>query len=51
MKNGRQDVTEFKIVGSKQKLYLSAIIDLYDRSIVAYIISTRNDNNLSIQYL
>ena len=40
------DVTEFKIVGSKQKLYLSAIIDLYDRSIVAYIISTRNDNNL-----
>ena len=40
------DVTEFKIVGSNQKLYLSAIIDLYDRSIVAYIISTRNDNDL-----
>ena len=40
------DVTEFKIVGSKQKLYLSAIIDLYDRSIVSYIISTRNDNDL-----
>lgn len=40
------DVTEFKIVGSKQKLYLSAIIDLYDRSIVSYIISTRNDNAL-----
>lgn len=40
------DVTEFKIVGSKQKLYLSAIIDLYDRSIVSYMISTRNDNDL-----
>lgn len=40
------DVTEFKIIGSKQKHYLSAIIDLYDRSIVAYIISKRNDNNL-----
>ena len=40
------DVTEFKVVGSKQKLFLSAIIDLYDRSIVAYIISTRNDNDL-----
>ena len=33
------DVTEFKIIGMKQKLYLSAIIDLYDRSIVSYIIS------------
>lgn len=40
------DVTEFKIIGMKQKLYLSAIIDLYDRSIVSYIISYRNDNNL-----
>ena len=40
------DVTEFKIVGSKQKLYLSAIIDSYDRSIVSYMISTRNDNDL-----
>lgn len=40
------DVTEFKIIGCKQKLYLSAIIDLYDRSIVSYVISTRNDNKL-----
>lgn len=40
------DVTEFKIIGMKQKLYLSAIIDLYDRSIVSYIISCRNDNDL-----
>ena len=40
------DVTEFIIICMKQKLYLSAIIDLYDRSIVSYIISHRNDNNL-----
>ena len=43
------DVTEFKVIGSKQKLYLSAIIDLYDRSIVSYIVSKRNDNNLVFQ--
>ena len=40
------DVTEFKVAGIKQKLYLSAILDLYDRSVVSYVISTRNDNNL-----
>lgn len=40
------DVTEFKVIGSTQKVYLSAIIDLYDRSIVSYILNTRNDNNL-----
>lgn len=40
------DVTEFKIPGQKQKLYLSAILDLYDKSIVAYILSNRNDNKL-----
>lgn len=40
------DVTEFKIIGSKEKLYLSAIIDLYDRSIVSYVLSCRNDNKL-----
>ena len=27
-------------------MYLSAIIDLYDRSIIAYMLSTRNDNAL-----
>lgn len=43
------DVTEFKIVGTKQKIYLSAILDLYDRSIVAYIVSSRNDNDLVIR--
>ncbi len=40
------DVTEFKIPGEKQKLYLSAILDLYDRYPVAYVVSTRNDNRL-----
>lgn len=40
------DVTEFKIHGSKQKLYLCSILDLYDNSIVAYMISRRNDNKL-----
>lgn len=40
------DVTEFRETGSGKKLYLSAILDLYDRSIVAYVISGRNDNQL-----
>ena len=40
------DVTEFTIPGSKGKLYLSAFMDLYDRSIVAWAVSDRNDNAL-----
>lgn len=42
------DVTEFKWYDGREprKLYLSAIIDLYDRSIVAWDISARNDNML-----
>lgn len=40
------DVTEFKIPETSKKLYLSAIIDLYDRSIIAHMLSTRNDNFL-----
>lgn len=40
------DVTEFRDSRSGKKLYLSAILDLYDRSIVAYEIGTRNDNQL-----
>lgn len=32
------DVTEFKVPGEKKKLYLSAIIDLYDRYPIAYVI-------------
>ena len=40
------DVTEFKIPGENKKLYLSVILDLYDRYPVAYVISNRNDNQL-----
>lgn len=42
------DVTEFKwYEGIKaHKIYLSAILDLYDRRVVAYAISEHNDNPL-----
>lgn len=42
------DVTEFKyfVNGEKRKVYLSAILDLYDRRIVAYSIRNYNDNEL-----
>ncbi len=42
------DVTEFKWYEGIQvhKIYLSAILDLYDRRIVAYVIGDRNDNPL-----
>ena len=40
------DVTEFKVPGENKKLYLSVILDLYDRYPVAYVIGTRNDNGL-----
>jgi putative transposase len=42
------DVTEFKYyVGPEiHKIYLSAILDLYDRRMVAYAISDHNDNRL-----
>ena len=42
------DVTEFKWYcgDEKRKLYLSAILDLCDRRIVAYVIRDRNDNPL-----
>jgi len=43
------DVTEFKVPGKKKKLYLSAIIDLYDRYPVSYVISCRNDNKLVLK--
>ena len=45
------DVTEFKwYEGSVcHKIYLSAILDLYDRSVVSYVISRRNDNRLVFQ--
>lgn len=42
------DVTEFKYYTGleKHKLYLSAILDLYDRRIVSFVIRDRNDNDL-----
>ena len=42
------DVTEFKWYEgiNVHKVYLSAILDLYDRRIVAYVIGDRNDNPL-----
>ena len=42
------DVTEFKYyVGSEiRKLYLSAILDLYDRRIVAHVVGDSNNNHL-----
>ena len=39
------DVTEFKY-GDGQRAFLSAILDLYDNSIVAYVVGKRNDNAL-----
>ena len=41
------DVTEFKVIGSNIKLYLSAIIDLYDRSIISHKMSVSNNNLLA----
>lgn len=40
------DVTEFKAIGCRQKLYLSAILDLYDNSLVAYKMASFNNNQL-----
>ncbi|MBU3114855.1 IS3 family transposase [Clostridium lacusfryxellense] len=40
------DVTEFKVPMSNRKIYLSAILDFYDKSVVSYVLSNRNDNKL-----
>lgn len=42
------DITEFKYYenGEKRKIYLSAILDLYDRRLVSYKMSNRIDNAL-----
>ncbi len=34
------------MIGQKQKIYLSVIIDLYDRRIVSYVLSNSNNNKL-----
>lgn len=44
------DVTEFKF-GNGQKAYLSAILDLYDNSIIASVMSQTNNNALVFQTL
>lgn len=40
------DVTEFKVIGTTIKLYLSGILDLYDGTIVSYAMGTSNNNPL-----
>lgn len=44
------DVTEFKLTTGK-KLYLSAILDLHDRSIVSYQLGDSNNNQLVFKTL
>nr|WP_246120589.1 IS3 family transposase [Cohnella terricola] len=44
------DVTEFKY-GSGQKAYLSAILDLHDKSIVSYVLGRSNNNPLVFKTL
>ncbi len=44
------DVTEFKY-GSGQKAYLSAILDLNDKSIISYVLGHSNNNPLVFQTL
>lgn len=43
------DVTEIKIPNSDEKLYLSLILDLYDRYPVSYVVQKRNNNHLVIK--
>ena len=47
------DVTEFKyyIGNTKHKIYLSAILDLYDWRIVSYVIGDSNNNPLVFETL
>lgn len=44
------DVTEFKY-GNSKKAYLSAILDLHDKSIVAYVLGNSNNNELVFKTL
>jgi transposase InsO family protein len=44
------DVTEFKY-GNSQKAYLSAILDLHDKSIVSYVLGHSNNNPLVFKTL
>ena len=40
------DITEIKVPKTGQKLFLSSILDLYDRSVISWNISPRNDSIL-----
>jgi putative transposase len=44
------DVTEFKY-GNGQKAYLSAILDLHDKSIISYVLGRSNNNPLVFETL
>ncbi len=44
------DVTEFKY-GKSQKAYLSAILDLHDKSIIGYVLGHWNNNDLVFKNL
>ena len=44
------DTTEF-VIGSSQKLYLAAVLDLYSRFIVGWAVSAVNDRRLTIKAL
>lgn len=44
------DITEFKY-GNGQKAYLSAILDLHDKSIVSYVLGPSNNNPLVFKTL
>lgn len=42
------DVTEFKLTNG-QKAYLSSILDLYDNSIISYVLGHSNNNQLAFE--
>ncbi|MBN3524659.1 DDE-type integrase/transposase/recombinase [Paenibacillus apiarius] len=44
------DVTEFKY-RSGQRAYLSAVLDLYDNTVVSYVLGQSNNNRLVFQTL
>lgn len=40
------DITEFKVIGTVQKVFLSAIFDLFDKTIVSFKMASQNTNQL-----
>lgn len=41
------DVTKIKIPTTGEKLYISPVLDLYDRYPVSFVVSERNDTDLA----